>query len=383
MQHVVFYEPRYVARHHDIWALRGGYKYKSILGDLGRRARLTVLMSQLPPQGDPLRLELTRDYGITFEQLDSEEPMAPAFAGQLASDLTASLRRLRPDIVSNLNGRGIGFCYAMAKAAHRLGIDYVMRLGGNDLEARGERFEKLDRPFWGTRHYFDRLVQERVAMHVSSRIIVMSERERLRLVSMTVDPGKVALCFRGVDQQHFRPPAGWRPRRCRRFLFVGRRSLEKGYDILDDAMDILAGRNPALTATFAGTFEPGEAGNRRYAGFIDYARLPELYAQHDALVVCSRSEGFPQVIMEAMSCGLPCILTRSIFQRDFEDGATALMTAARPPDVAAAMQRLADDEDLYRRLARNSLALAKEQFSEDHNRARYHRILMGAGGGDG
>ncbi len=377
MQHVVFYEPRYVEDKHTIWSLRGGYKYKSILGDLHNRARLTILMSRLPPENDPHRLELAEDYGIEFAKLDSDELLNPRLASRHVAELSQALRELRPDIISNLNGRGIGFCYAMANAARYLGIDYVMRLGGNDLEARGEKAEKMQKPLWGTRQYYQRLVQERLATNVSSRVIVMSKREHQRVAGMMLHPDKLAICFRGVDQQHFRPLAGKTPDRCRRFLFVGRRSLEKGYDVLEDAMDILATSAPSLTATMAGTFDEGEVGNRRYAGFVDYEDLPALYNDHDALVVCSRSEGFPQVIMEAMSCGLPCILTRSIFRHDFKDGETALLSDISPQAMADAMQRLADDDDLYRRLAANALALAKADFGEAYNRARYHDVLLG------
>jgi glycosyltransferase involved in cell wall biosynthesis len=376
MHHVVFYEPRFIERQYDIWAIRGGYKYKSILGDLGKRARLTLLMSRLPPEGDPHRTALETEFGVDFAEFQSDEQPHPLFAAELTNSLTKALERLKPTILSNLNGRGIGFCHASAVAAHRLGLTHVMRLGGNDLESRGEKAERLQTAFWGTRHYFEHLVQERVASHLASRIIVMSRREHARLASMTEDPAKVHVCFRGVDQSHFHPGSGEAKSACRRFLFVGRRSLEKGYDILEEACEALAARGSPVTVTFAGTFEPAEVANRTYVGFVDHADLPALYRRHDALIVPSRSEGFPQVIMEAMSCGLPCILSRGVFRSDFVDGRDCLLADATPSAMAEAMERLAGDDDLYRRLAASSLELARQEFSEAHNRARYHDILL-------
>jgi glycosyltransferase involved in cell wall biosynthesis len=376
MQHIVFYEPAYMQRHQHIWVLRGGIRYKSILGDLRRRAKLTILMSRLPPGSDPHRVSLEDEFGVHFVELRSEELINPLLADELAGDLIAALKPLKPTVISNLNGRGIGFCYASAMAAEALGVDYVWRMGGNDLEARGAKAEHLLNPFWGTRHYFDRLVQERVAAHVATNIIVMSERERVRVASMKADASKVHICVRGVDQTHFRPAPGRILERCRRLLFIGRRSLEKGYDILEGAMQELASTAPTLSASFAGTFDVGETGNRRYVGFVDYADLPAVYNAHDALVVCSRSEGFPQVIMEAMSCGLPCILTRGLFHQDFEDGETCLLTDPTPEGLAAVIARLAQDDTLYRQLAGNSLRVAKEKFSDRDNRARYHEILL-------
>ena len=376
MQHIVFYEPAYMERHQHIWVLRGGIRYKSILGDLRRRAKLTILMSRLPPGSDPHRVSLEDEFGVEFVEMRSEELINPLFAHELAGDLVAALKPLKPTVVSNLNGRGIGFCYASAMAAEALGVDYVWRMGGNDLEARGAKAERTLNPFWGTKHYFDRLVQERVAAHVARNIIVMSERERIRLASMTADASKIDVCVRGVDHAHFRPAPGRTFERCRRLLFIGRRSLEKGYDILEDAMQGLATTAPALSASFAGTFDVGETGNRRYVGFVDYADLPAVYNAHDVVVVCSRSEGFPQVIMEAMSCGLPCILTRGLFHQDFVDGESCLLADLTPGGLAAVITRLAQDDALYQRLAESSLRVAREKFSDRDNRARYHDILL-------
>jgi len=377
MHHVVFCEPAFVKRHYNIWALRGGHKYKSILGDLGSKARVTVLMSSLPPETDPHRRALEEEFDINFAKLNSLELQNPYFAELHIQDLTTSLTELAPTIISNLNGRNVGFSYAMAMAAEAVGAPFVWRLGGNDLEARGEKSERTLTPYWGTRSYYDRAVQERIAVHLSRRLIVMSEREHTRVASMTAEPSKVAVCVRGVEQTRFCPGPDYMPTRCRRFLFLGRRSLEKGYDILEAAMQLLTTRRPDITATFAGTFEVGAAANRRYIGFIEHADLPALYRAHDALVVCSRSEGFPQVIMEAMSCGLPCILTRALFAKEFTDGEQCLLSDPLAEEVAAAMTRLHDDEELYQRLAASSLATARNRFSEEENRRRYHDLLLG------
>ena len=335
-----------------------------------------MLMSRLPPQTDPHRVMLERDFGVEFVRLVSSEAYHAKFEQHLRNDLTRALRDLKPTVISNLNGRGIGFCYASAMAANALGLYYVWRIGGNDLESRGEKAERLLKPYWGTQHYFDSLVQERLTAHLADRIIVMSQRERLRLASMTIGCENLHVCVRGVDQNYFRPPDDRAFESCKRFLFIGRRSLEKGYDILENAMEQLADSHADLTATFAGTFESKELGNRRYVGFVEYADLPALYNSHDALIVCSRSEGFPQVIMEAMSCGLPCILTRSLFENEFGDDEGCLMIDPSPEALAAVMARLAGDGKLYQRLVRQSLAVAKQRFSMDANRPRYHDILL-------
>jgi len=212
-------------------------------------------------------------------------------------------------------------------------------------------------------------------MHLAARIIVMTNNEFRRVASMCDAPSKITICFRGADQRHFRskqvPSAT-----CNRFLYVGRRSYEKGFDILEAATDILAEKAPSLSFTFAGDFEIGTRGNRSYVGRIDYADLPSLYSGHDALVLCSRSEGFPQVIMEAMSCGLPCILTRSLFRHDFVDGENCMLVETAPEAVADAIFKLHENHLLYHKLVTNARAHASALFSEEENANRYRRVLL-------
>lgn len=375
-RHVVFVEPRFTERSAQIWAIRGGYKYGSIIGDLHKRAAVTIAMSVLPPTDDVHRLRLQNEFGVNFVGFDSADVATPAMADELAGDLTALFEQIRPTTVSNLNGRSVGYCYASAKAARRIGASYVMRVAGNDIETRAKNAESRNQPFIGTPIHIGTLRQERIAAQLSDSIIVMSNREKARVASFCHEPGKIHVCFRGADQSHFRPsdtPASI----CRKFLFVGRQSYEKGYDILEEATDRLAEGGFDGTVSFAGTFQPSASGIRVYVGFVNYADLPTVYREHDALVLCSRSEGFPQVVMEAMSCGLPCILTRHLFEKEFRDEIDCLLVEPEAAAVAAAIQRLRDDEALYRRLRAASLSIAAARFSEEDNRRYFESVLLG------
>jgi glycosyltransferase involved in cell wall biosynthesis len=279
-------------------------------------------------------------------------------------------------VLSNLNGRAVGYSSAMARAARELGIRYVYRVAGNDIEARAQAAAAAGKPILGTPLYEGLLRQSRLALALADRVIVMSRKEARRVAAECPDPERVAVCFRGVDQRHFRPAPRLGP--CRRFLFVGRRGYEKGYDILEAAAERLREAAPQVEVAFAGNFAAGVAGNRRYLGFVGYAELPALYRAADALVLCSRSEGFPQVIMEAMSCGLPCIVTRELFRHDFSDGEDCLLVEAEAEAVSRAMLRLAGDDTFYRSLSRNAAALARRSFCDVANNAAYCRLLLDA-----
>src|SRR5687767_12509596 len=92
--HVVFFEPRYAERTADLWNIRGGNKYPGIIGHLADVARVTILMSTLPPLDNPHRKRLERDLGVSFAEVPTAFHHSPGLAEPLAKELTASLREL-------------------------------------------------------------------------------------------------------------------------------------------------------------------------------------------------------------------------------------------------------------------------------------------------
>ncbi len=376
MRHIAYYEPCYNDGQPNLWQLRGQYKYPSILGDLRHQARLTILMHQTPPANDPLRIRLEQDFGVRFTKIAAPNNPGPGRGDRLAKVLVPELKRIGADIVSNLNGRTLTYCYASAIAAKQIGIRYVMRVGGDDLTTKAHVFESADRSFAGSPQYYQLMQEERLATELSDDVIVMTQREKARLACIAEAPDKIHVCYRGVDQSAFNGTARTGP--CRKFLFIGRRSAEKGYDILEAAAREVYALDRSVTFTFAGTFDKAEEDNRNYIGYVNFKDLPALYAEHDAVIVCSRTEGFPQVLMEAMSMGLPCIMSRHLFQKDFVEEQNALFTNIDPTDLVANILRLTDQNSgFYEALSARTLAHAREHFDEGRLVRRYHSIVLG------
>jgi glycosyltransferase involved in cell wall biosynthesis len=84
-----------------------------------------------------------------------------------------------------------------------------------------------------------------------------------------------------------------------------------------------------------------EAGIHSYCHLLGQrSDLPRLLPALDVLVSSSRSEAFPLIIVEAMACGVPCVVT------DVGDSALIVgetgrvVPAGNPPAIAAAIQTL-------------------------------------------
>jgi glycosyltransferase involved in cell wall biosynthesis len=98
-----------------------------------------------------------------------------------------------------------------------------------------------------------------------------------------------------------------------------------------------------------------------FHGYVaDKTALLDRLFRYDIFVIASASEGFPRVIYEAMSQGLPVITTNVGGIPGFlEDGLTALLV--QPNDVealAVAIRRVIDDGDLRRYLICNGYDFA-------------------------
>jgi glycosyltransferase involved in cell wall biosynthesis len=103
-----------------------------------------------------------------------------------------------------------------------------------------------------------------------------------------------------------------------KILAAGRLSHEKGFDVLIGAIALLkaskiavqltiAGEGPQRTELEAQILAAGLAGAVRLAGYAD--DMNRLYDEADMFVLCSRTEGLPMVLLEAMSRGVPVIAT--------------------------------------------------------------------------
>jgi len=163
-----------------------------------------------------------------------------------------------------------------------------------------------------------------------------------------------------------------------RLLCVGRLSPEKGYHYLLAALAQLkargvvcfldiVGSGPLLSALKAQAVALGLEKQVTFHGYVAYG--PELFALYQgstALVVPSLSEGFPQVINEALCVGLPTIASAvggiPAFLTHLE---TAVLVS--PADTLAlteAIEQILNSPDLQERLRNNGQALMRDNTLE-------------------
>jgi glycosyltransferase involved in cell wall biosynthesis len=165
---------------------------------------------------------------------------------------------------------------------------------------------------------------------------------------------------------------------------AGRLAEAKNYPLLIDAMALLRRAVPArLFILGAGDLEPQLRDRIAQLGLADaialcgFQRNPWKYiARADVFVLTSRYEGFGNVLVEAMACGVPVVATTSPGTREIvssgDDGLLVDEHDAR--SVAAALQRVLTDDGLRRRLAEGASRTA-QRFALPTIAAAYDRAF--------
>ena len=183
-----------------------------------------------------------------------------------------------------------------------------------------------------------------------------------------------------------------------RVLGVGRLVRKKGFDVLVEALALLGGRGIRWRATIVG--EDGEASadlKRRIAahslgdriclaGPLSQFALYHEYRRADILCLPCRvdedgdRDGIPNVLVEAMACGVPTVTTSvSGIPEVVDDGVTGLIVPVDDPAATAdAIERLGRDPALARRITANAAARVRERFDGDRLAADLARLFRAA-----
>jgi len=190
----------------------------------------------------------------------------------------------------------------------------------------------------------------------------------------TVHNGIKAEAAESAAQEYDPGPAGY-------ILACGGLNWWKNYSLLIRALAGISGAR--LVILGEGPLKEQLRGEAAAAGVVlelpGHEKNPYPYFKKAAaLVLTSKYEGFPNVLLEAMACGTPVISVDCPggIREIVEDGASGLLT---PQDDAAALgaavSKLLGDHGLAASLAVNARARLAEKFSFERMLAGYENIL--------
>lgn len=200
---------------------------------------------------------------------------------------------------------------AVGWLARRLGIPYVVKVHGSDLNVQADHA-------W-------RRPQIRSALRHAGAVIAVSRGLADKAVALGAEASRVHVVYNGVDPVLF-------ARRSRSearvrlglsadaplLLYVGNLKSSKGcLDLLEafpavlearpKARLIYVGAGPARAAMLERAAALGCTGRVQWVDAVPHAALGDWFNAADLLCLPSHNEGVPNVVLEAMACGTPVV----------------------------------------------------------------------------
>ena len=179
-------------------------------------------------------------------------------------------------------------------------------------------------------------------------------------------------------------------------ITVGRLAPAKGFDDAIRALALLRSRGREATLWLVGdgperpalealARENGVVDQVRFLGALDHQELLPLYRRAWLLLAPSRvlangrRDGIPNVIVEAMAMGLPCVGTRAGgIEEAIVPGETGALAEPRDPaSLAEAIESVLADPKALERLGRAARQRALERFDSARSFERFFALFEG------
>jgi L-malate glycosyltransferase len=218
----------------------------------------------------------------------------------------------------------------------------------------------------------------RVQQRGAAAILITTEEARLRVVAPE-RRSSTHLLPHGVDSDFFSPsPAGGRsPDGSTVILFLANISERKGILEMLNAFDRLGSRFPDARLWIAGGGEHEQSSRAiasrlscaeriRFLGPQNREQALELFRMADIYCLPSHGEPFGMTVAEAMSCGLPVVVTNSGGVRWIVDAEGGIRVPERAPEeLAGALAELIGVPERRKKMGAHNRAKILKQFTWD------------------
>ena len=328
-----------------------------------------------------------RDVGVRLFPIQiSRGALTPLADFQLLFSLIALYRRARPDIVHHVAMKPVLFG---SLAAYVSGVPHVV----NAMAGMGFVFSSKSRKARWLRPFIH-FAFRRLLGAGKSHLIVQNPDDRDFFVRRFGLPAaRVSLIAgSGVDIHRFQP-APFPPHPPVVVTLVARMLEDKGVREFVDAMRRLRQSGFDIRGILVGEEDvqnPAHIPHDTLRGWekesvIEWwgrrENIPDIWAQSHIAVLPSYREGLPKSLLEAAACGRPIVATDVPGCREIvRPGYNGLLVRPRDSEsLAAAIRRLAEDEQLRINMGKHGRRLVEQRFSnecvQEETLALYKRLL--------
>ncbi len=222
------------------------------------------------------------------------------------------------------------------------------------------------------------------------RIVALSETNRKNITDLIRQDADVVYAGTDISKFPYKERASLVGKRIR-VLLTGTLFTYRRFEDTIDAVKLLIDKGYDARITIIGAYKHilpyyerlrkrvehhGITDNVSFLGFVKEEDLSRIYQEHDMTVssVATQEAGIGLTILDAMACGTPVIISRGAAACEvLTDGINALFVNPKAPaEIAAALEVLFKNPELYISLSRNGRKLVEEKFTWAH----YARSLL-------
>lgn len=227
---------------------------------------------------------------------------------------------------------------------------------------------------------------ERENLNGAGMIHFTSEEERLQALPFGFNAPSVVVP-NGLNMKEFAvlPPSGSFRKKYPKtqgkhiILFFGRVCWIKGLDVLVDAFSIVAKQRNDAHLVIAGPDDEGYGDKVRtwingygindkvtFTAMLTGKEKLEAFVDADVFCLPSYHENFGMAVAEVMACGLPIIISDQVgIHEEVSEAQAGVVTRCDAREVASALLRFLESEELRKEAGRNGRRLAEEKYSID------------------
>jgi glycosyltransferase involved in cell wall biosynthesis len=182
----------------------------------------------------------------------------------------------------------------------------------------------------------------------------------------------------GVDSEYFqklsKPKDISKPKNEFWVGFVGRPESAKGYEVAQQIADNFLDQKQVKFIFVGDPYASGPVNNRIYLGFRK--DVMNIYQLFDCLILPSRAEGLPNVVMEAMSQGVPVIASSVGGVRYLINSTNGiLVTPQSINEFTAGIAKLLSDRNLGNKLGRNGKNTISDKYNWEKIINNYQNLI--------
>ena len=265
--------------------------------------------------------------------------------------------------------------YIASKIARSRNVPYIVTIHG-ELNEWNLQQKRLKKQIYMTAIQRG-ILQKSAALHA----ITQAESNRIRQLEIETP---VAMIPNGIHTEEFENLPD-RSQFVSRYpelenrlivLFLGRIQQKKGLDILaqafgnlvrarDDVRLVVAGPDEDNTLTEIKTILKSQGALEKavFPGMLTGEQKLEALSAADIFALTSYSEGFSVALLEALSAGLPLVITDECNFPEVGDSRAGFVVRPNDSETASALMSLLDSADLRREMSENARRLVRSNYT--------------------